>query len=871
MPLRTVTLVVALLLLQSAAVYAQAPAPRTLSLLVLEGRIRLDGVADEPAWSMAHVAGDFVQQRPDAGRAATLPTEVRVLRDGNAIYVAARLHDTHADSIVARLARRDEYVESDWFYVYLDTFHDRRNAFGFGVNAAGVQRDVRLTDDTQEDGAWDAVWQAAVRHDTAGWSVEMRIPLSQLRYVSGGGTRTWGINFLRTVARSEEASTWAPSPQGTARFVSDFGTLNLASALPARRAFAVLPYLVTRTERAAGDAADPYRGRMVSALSGGADLIMGLGGGLTLSATINPDFGQVEADPSQLNLSAFESFFPERRPFFTEGSEIFDLTHPYFPKLFHSRRIGRAPQGGPPGDAAFQEPARNTPILSAAKVTGRTAGGWTIGFLDAVTGVQSLDFTRADRTSGTTTTEPGANYAVARAAKDFADGATAIGALITATHRDIDDAHLRSLHRSAWTGAIDGRHRMTDAGIEVAGSIVASRVRGDTLALQRTQRAPGRRFQRPDAKHVEYDPTRTSLSGLGANLRVRNLGSSAWRFDSELWARSPGLELGDIGFQFENGADSWGSWTNVTYRRLRPSGTFRRWSTGFSASMQATFGGEVRQRGGGLDFDAQFANLWSIFLHAGGNLPALSPEALRGGPALRTPATTYLYANVGSDSRKAIGAGLSGEISRSPGNNRASFHLEPSLSIRPSARTRVTLAASTSWRRDAAEWIDRGETAFVLGRIDQRVASFSTRIDHTFTPNLSLQIWAQPFLAAGRYGDFVTVANARAAHFEDRFSRIPSEHLRYDAGAQSYSVDGDGDDIAELTFSRPDFNIRELRSNMVLRWEYRPGSTAFLVWGQDRSGYGAEGAFRLADEISALTDAPSSHRLILKVSHRLGS
>jgi hypothetical protein len=272
-----------------------------------------------------------------------------------------------------------------------------------------------------------------------------------------------------------------------------------------------------------------------------------------------------------------------------------------------------------------------------------------------------------------------------------------------------------------------------------------------------------------------------------------------------------------------------------------------------------------------VEFDAQFANLWNVFFHVGGSLPTLSPEALRGGPALRIPASTSAYASVSTDSRRSFVASLSGEVSASPGNNRASWYLEPALSIRPSARTRVTLAANTSWRRNAAEWIDRDDTAFVLGRIGQRVASFSARIDHTFTPTLSLQIWAQPFLAAGSYSEFVTVADPRAARFEDRFNRISPQHLRYDAEAHRYAVDRDGDAIAELTFSRPDFNIRELRSNVVLRWEYQPGSTAFLVWGQDRSDSGADGDFRLADEIDALTAAPSSHRLILKVSHRLGT
>jgi hypothetical protein len=310
--------------------------------------IAVDGRLVEESWAAAAVAADFVQQRPAGGAPASLPTEVRVLQDQHAIFVGARLFDPQPDSIIAQLARRDEAVPSDWFWVFLDTFLDHRNAFGFGVNAAGVQRDVRLFEDTREDASWDAVWSAAVQRDADGWTVEMRIPLSELRYVPGAASPEWGVNFRRDIARLDEVATWAPTPQGSARNVSSFGTLALHGPVPLKRDIEVLPYVVSRVEHSPGDADDPWRGVMRTGLSAGADIRMGIGRGLNLAVTVNPDFGQVDADPSQLNLSAFETFLAERRPFFVEGAEVFQLAHPTFPRLLHSRRIGRAPQGAAP-------------------------------------------------------------------------------------------------------------------------------------------------------------------------------------------------------------------------------------------------------------------------------------------------------------------------------------------------------------------------------------------------------------------------------------------------------------------------------------------------------------------------------------------
>lgn len=865
---------------QEVAVGSGAAGNATAIVRQLTGRLatdalRIDGRLDDTAWDGVPFADGFVQQRPNAGRPASMRTEARVVRDDDAIYVGARMYDSAPDSIVAQLARRDATVSSDWFWVYFDTYRDRRSAFGFGVNAAGVQRDVRVADDTREDANWDAVWSAAVQRDSAGWTVELRIPLSQLRYVAGTDAPVWGINFRREIARTDEVGTWALSPQGSGRFVSDFGTLALPGPLPLKRDIDVQPYVLSSAEHVPGEAGDPWRGALTAAWSAGADLTMGLGKGLTFAATVNPDFGQVDADPSQLNLSAFETFLGERRPFFVEGADIFQLAFPAFPKLFHSRRIGRAPQGNTPGDAKYEEPAGNARILGAAKVTGQTESGWTVGLLHALTGEEQTAFERGDASRGMAAVEPAAHYSVVRVARAFNDDRTTAGALVTSTIRDIETAPLRSLHDGAWTGGIDASHRFADGTVELAGSVVGSHVRGDTLALQRTQRAAGRRFHRPDAAHVSYDPDATSLTGAGVSVRLRTLGDSPWRFTAESWARSPGLELGDLGFQFADGADSWGGYGRVTFRQLEPAGIFRRWSLSVNGYAGATFGGELSEQFGSVTLDAQFENLWTLFADVGGNLATLSPEALRGGPALRRDGGTGMYVELGSDPRKTVVLNVSGNANRENGTGALGYFAEPAISIRPSARATVRLSASHYRATRPAQYVGSVTTpdgpVYVVGGLDQRIVSGSLRLDYTFTPTLSLQLWAQPFLAAGRYDAFREVVRARADTFDDRYVTLAPGQIARDDEAGAIRVDRDRDGTVDYSFGAPDFSVRELHSNLVLRWEYRPGSTAFLVWGHDRSA-GAGGAdFRMGREIRQLLATPAANRVMLKLSYRLGS
>jgi hypothetical protein len=834
----------------------------------------LDGRLDDAAWSAAPVAEGFVQARPTPGAAATERTEVRVAYDDRAVYVAARMHDAHADSVVGRLARRDADVYSDWFTVSIDSYHDRRTAFVFAVNPRGVKRDATLTGDDTGDDGWDAVWDAAVRADSGGWTAEIRIPLSQLRFRTQRDAVEWGIQFERRIARRDEVSHWAPSPPDGAGIVSRFGTLAGLRGLRAPRRLEVQPYTSARLTRAPGDAADPYHQPNEWLGSAGADVRYGVTGDLMLTATLNPDFGQVEADPSEVNLGAFESYFTEKRPFFTEGADIFATG---YPELFYSRRIGRAPQGSPP-NADFADVPEATTILGAMKLTGRT-GGWTVGVLDAVTADERARWTSAAG-RGSARVEPLANYAVGRVARDFRGGRSGVGGIFTATHRRLDDG-FDDLRSSAYAGGIDGRHRWGNH--EISGALLGSWINGSDTAIALVQRDAGHAFHRPDADHLTYDPTRTSLGGYAAHVSIDRISGGNWRWELYGHAFSPGFEVNDLGYHF--GADELRQYASVNYVQHRAGRRLRSWNAGVAASSDWTFGGERKDASVTASWDAQLLNHWSLGVwgmrHAGG----LSPDALRGGPALVWPARRMVSAYLRTDPRRAVRIGVRGFWEAEDETGTHSLSLGPSLDVRPSQRMDVSLSPSLAWNTATWQYVGRRADAhaadvdrWVVGRMRQTTASLTLRMDYAFTPELSLQLYASPFVSAGDFDDFREVDDPRAADFGARFRPFGGE-LRecvdadggvfYGVRPASAGCATDGAAFA-YRFADPDFTVSELRSNAVLRWEYRPGSTLFVVWSSGRGTFDRDGRMQGWDDARDLLRAPGTNALAVKVSYWLG-
>ena len=508
-------LLLSFLLVPSIAIAQNAPrtdsvARRVAQAVRRSGPITIDGKLDEAAWSAAQPTSSFTQSYPTPGAAPVDPTEVRVLYDDQALYVGIRMHDSHPDSIAAQLARRDASgIYSDWVHVIIDSYHDRRTAFRFAVNPKGVKKDVYTSDDGAEDTNWDAVWDVATLVDSGGWNAEYRIPLSQVRFggAAKGAERIWGFQVMRDIARRQGRDSWSPwdRRQG-AGLVSRFGDLRGLVDIPQPSRLEVLPYVSAKATRAPGDANDPFFQKTDLKPNIGGDLKYGLPGGLTLSATINPDFGQVEVDPSVVNLSVFETFFPEKRPFFLEGSDVFNFGQVRTfndygsQRYFYSRRIGRSPQLFPNVPAlVFADVPNETTIAAAAKVSGKIRG-WTLGIIDGVTPEEKADIQLENGDRSSTPVEPFTNYFAGRAKRDFRNGQSVLGGMVTSTVRNVDDDVFNPfLRKNATFGGLDWEHLFANRGWVTSGYIGGSHVGGSKEAIASTQLNSSHYYQRPDA------------------------------------------------------------------------------------------------------------------------------------------------------------------------------------------------------------------------------------------------------------------------------------------------------------------------------------------------------------------------------------
>lgn len=853
----------------------------TATAVRVERAMRIDGRLDEAAWREAPLLTGFRRHNVDPGTTASYPTNVWVLYDDHNLYVGMRLHDPEPGQIAGQLGRRDSNtLYSDWASVLIDSHLDRRTAYLFSLSPRQVKRDGRMYDDTEGDMSWDGVWEGAARIDDEGWIAEFRIPFSQIRFtIDPNGSTLWGVNFGREIARLDEESYWEHIPPDAGRFVSRFGLLRGIRDIPNPRRVELIPYALGSSSRLAGAAEDPFRGDFIWGTEGGLDLRYGLGQGLSFTGTINPDFGHVEIDPAVINLTAFETFYPERRPFFVEDSEIFQrgigaLFNPS-ETLFYSRRIGRAPQGSVPVDATYADVPNATRILTAAKLSGRTPGGWTIGVLHALTDSEEADYVTADDESQSVRVEPRTQYAVTRLRRNFHGGGSALGALATATRRSIRDDHLRMLPEAAYTGAIDWRHRFGADQYELSGWVAASHVRGDASAVDHLQRAPARLFHRPDGDHLTYDPDRTSLSGAAAEVGIRKI-AGVWRSGAIGTIRSPGFDTNDLGFL--QSADQIRTSTWLGYVRVDGGRFFRNWSVFTNQHGGWTTGGERLPATVDLNSLYQLRNQWQGFVGIRHISAGLAPEVLRGGPALRKSSRTGGWFQIATDPRRRVNTffTVTGDVEHdTPGST---FSVAVGPTFRPSPSWNVSLRAAWSRTLNSQQYvatrIAEGERHYVLGRIDQSVLALVTRLDVTFSSDLTLELFAQPFVSSVRYLDFKRVGDAHAASTEQRWINYTDEQLRAVSESEERVTWGyfaeTADEDPTYTFADPGFNLRSLRGNAVLRWEYRPGSTIFLVWQQNRRDVGFGKPLDPVADLRSLGSAAGDHVLLVKVSYWLG-
>ncbi|MBI3004672.1 MAG: carbohydrate binding family 9 domain-containing protein [Ignavibacteriales bacterium] len=850
----------------------------------LEGTaVTIDGMIDEEAWKNTSAANNFVQMRPNEGAPASQATDVRVLYDNDALYVAARIYD-HPDSIVGELFRRDGDVLSDWFYVQIDSYFDRRTAFSFAVNPAGVKKDILISNDTQEDVSWDAVWESSVSRDEIGWTAEFRIPFSQLRFSESTDDLTWGVNFQRRIARNGEFSFWSPVPGDVGSYVGRFGTLTGIRGLSAPARFEIQPYVVSRVKRSPERVAgSPYYRANDFFGNTGADFKYGVTSDFTLSGTVNPDFGQVEVDPAVVNLSAFEIFFPERRPFFVEGSEIFSFgrTRNYNSygggQYFYSRRIGRQPQRGI--GAAYVDVPDQTTILGAAKLSGKTSSGLSVGVLNAVTQRESARYIDGSGLEQTVEVEPLTNYLVTRVKKDF-DGQSFVGGLITSVNRNLSDPAFNSLlHSSATTGGIDFEHRWGERNWLFGGFVAGSRVAGDKAVIERTQRSSARYYQRPDADYLGVDANRTSLSGFAGEATLMKVGGGNWIGSLTYQERSPGLELNDMGFA--SLADRRAFSTYAEYQDRTPGQAFRNYGIYGYSNHAWTFGGdrmfEIYNVGG----YANSLSFWNFSGYAYWGPDVLSDKLTRGGPLMTVVGQYGTGFSVQSDSRDKVVVGMSVSY-REDYSGEYDKYVSFNLNLRPTPAIQIQFTPQLGFERDTDQYIMSVADSLAAATYGRRYVfadvtltnlSLNTRVNWAFTPDLSLQFVIQPFIQARDFYFFKEFLQPGTYDFA-AYGRDKGT-VTYDAATRVYTVDPDGGGPANAfffgnNFGQDDFNFRSVRANLVLRWEYLPGSTIFVVWQHLRSHVGYVSDFEFGRDSGELLREPSDNIFLVKLSYWLG-
>ncbi|MFN0181349.1 MAG: DUF5916 domain-containing protein [Gemmatimonadales bacterium] len=855
-------------------VHRNGQVPPSVTAVRITSPIRLDGRLDEADWQTAVPAIRFRRDSPADGKEAAEPTEVRVVYDRDALYVGARMH--HLGTPVSkRLSRRDSFsVFNDVFFVMIDSYHDHRTAFVLGVTPAGERRDMTSTGDGgNRDSSWDPVWEAETTIDSLGWTAEMRIPFSQLRFPPGD-EQTWGIQFRRDIRAAGEAVDWAWTPRTEPGQASKFGHLLGLRNIPAPRRLEILPYSVTQTRLTEGaNRLNPFDDGTVSSVSGGVDLKYGLTSDLTLDATINPDFGQVEADPAVVNLSAFETFFEERRPFFVEGAGILDFgARDQGLNFYYSRRIGRSPSREATGAAPFVDQPRATSILGATKLTGRTRSGWSIGAVAALTGREFAQLAdSAGRRFDRVAVEPRTGYGVLRVRRDLNGGASGLGFMATGVGRDLADPAFRFLRSAAMTGGLDFLHRFARNTFEVRGAFGGSFIRGDTSAIGRAQRSSTRYYQRPDQGDLRYDSTRTSLAGLGGQLSLNKV-SGAWTYGASSSFTSPGLELNDAGFQTEG--DRINLFGRVNRRWLQPSSWFRSFQVDFSTWMAQNFEGTALRREIEGSINGELLSFWGFRLNLERGLRAFDDRATRGGPLVVRPATWEFSATVRSDGRRVV-SGSVGVNYDWDAEGGWSFRLGPEITVRSGGALSVSMSPSFRRSREAAFYVGRfgDPTAantfgarYLFAGLEQNTLSVTTRVNVVMTPHLSLQLFAQPFVATGDYDGFRELAKPRSFQF-NRYGSAGST-IGYDEASLVYTADPDGPGPGlPFTFGNPDFRVRSLRSNLVVRWEYRPGSTLFLVWNQSRAFSAADPRFRAFRELGDIFGDDQQNVFLVKGSY----
>jgi len=846
----------------------------------ISDKITIDGKLIESSWQRESITG-FTQNDPDEGKPATEKTEVWVGYDDNAIYIAARMYDSEPDKIISLLARRDNFVEADYFLFYVDPYYDKRSGFKFAVNPSGSIADWTIYNDGWDDSSWDGVWEAKTIIDEKGWTVEIRIPFDQLRFKkkNNGDEYTWGFNFRRYLRRKNEIVTYSWIPKTENGQVSHYAKLTGIKGINPSRLFELNPYVIGKANLSQAEEGNPFRTGSEYTANVGIDLKYGITNSLTLDLTANPDFGQVEVDPAVINLSAAESYYSERRPFFVEGAHIFRFglggasdnwgADWGSPRFFYSRRIGRPPQGYVDTDGYTDYPEWST-ILTAAKLSGKIGNDWNLGVMTAFTQREyaQVDL-NGDRSEGEV--EPFTNYTVLRAQKEFNKGKQGLGFIATSVIRDIQNEEMASMmNKEAFSLGIDGWTSLDKDKTWVAtGWLGFSQVKGSKERIYDLQAGYPHYYQRPDNDYLDIDENATSLSGYSGRLAV-NKERGNLMFNAAIGFISPGFDSRDMGFQW--GGDVINGHIMVGYKSYKKWKFIQNWRLNLLTQRNYNFGGDLIGDQRLIIINSfTFTNFWSFYWQLSHNPQRWDNTRTRGGPLMLLKKYNWLDWWVNSDGRKSFVLGFgSFHLMSDWGRTRDAFSIN--LRWKPGSNFNMSVSPRYEKNRNNTQWIGNFDdpmmtstygTRYVFGDIDQDTISLTLRLNWIFSPTLSLQAYIQPFMSVGHYRSFSEFAEP-GTYSLNKYGE-GSSTISYEN--DEYTIDpGDGGD--KIVFGNPDFNYKSLRGTVVLRWEYRLGSTLYLVWTQNRADFGNPGDLSFGRDLSDMLSAPGDNIFMLKFTYR---
>ena len=828
-------------------------------------RPKIDGKLTDACWEMGVWAGGFTQQVPAQGKKPSQETEVKILYDSNNLYVGFKCYDKGPGKIRPILSRRDNSI-GDIVGIAFDSYHDKQTAYEFNVAASGQKVDMVHLGAYNLDYNWDAVWDGKAQVYDSIWTAEMQIPFNQIRFAPGED-QVWGMHIWRWIDRLNEESQWKLVPIDAPAMVYLFGELKGIKGIKPKTNYEFMPYLNTRYS--------PNTTMNSKTTYGvGLDGKVRLNSGFTLDYAINPDFGQVEADPSVLNLTSYEVFNEEKRPFFLEGNTILDYSIGG-DMLFYSRRIGHEPSYSPElGQNQTISVSDNTPILSALKLTGKTENGLSVGVVQSST-IKEFATIYGGDTQSKIAVEPFSNFMVGRIKQDFNHGSTVLGGMFTSTIRDINDDHLNFLSKSAITGGLDFQHNWKKRKYFVDFKGFFSDIKGDKEAISRLQLSPIHNYQRPGTNYLDYDSTRTSLSGWGGLIqggkrsgKLRAIGSLNWR--------TAGVDFNDVGYLYQ--ADLIAQTIDMMYKVSIPKGIVRSYYVQFVQEHDWSFGSDNIQRLGrdsentldrlNLHGFMQFNNLWLVHLNTRKYFNIYDTRELRGGPKLYKDGYNDVELFVQTNSVKDFWAGFGPRYKFfSDGISKTSIYtlfLKWQMSDRFSITSRTTFDHSVENNKYVTTKVDlNNSTKYLVGTIDRNTISSTLRFEYFISPEISLQYYGNPYASTGKYNNFREVADASNKSLDLRYHKLTQVPLP-DIG-NNYALQNQYGYIYNL--SNPDFNFQEFRSNLVGRWEFKPGSTLYLVWTNTRSAYSDQRNQSILESFGNIMKVPSQNVFMIKFSY----